>query len=76
MSVAIAITGRQQQARTQALSVVNHLKKVNVQLASLAALGEPVAVEIYRQEIAGELATMNNMLASLPLFDGLLPTDL
>lgn len=76
MSAPIAITGRQQHSRTCALSVVNHLKKINTQLASLAALGEPVAIEIYRQEIACELADLHSMLQSLPMFAGLLPTDL
>lgn len=72
----VAITGRQMQARTCALSVANHLKKVNTQLASLAHLGEPLAIEVHGAEIRKELATMHDMLASLPMFAPLLPEDL
>lgn len=75
MSKPVAITGRQQQARTCALSVANHLKKVNTQLASLAHLGEPVAIEIHGAEIRAELATMYDLLTSLPMFEALLPED-
>lgn len=75
MSKPIAITGRQQQARTCALSVASHLKKINTQLASLAHLGEPVAIDIHGAEIRAELATMHDLLVSLPMFEALMPEE-
>lgn len=73
MTKPTATTGRQMQARTCALSVANHLQKVNTQLVTLASLGESVAIDIHGAEIRAELATMHDLIVSLPMFAPLLP---